>query len=210
MPNWTKRDPTRCHPVFFYFFILILPWANSRRSLPPHIPQHRLKYSSCPTYFIVHEFSLSHCSYCPFLCLHPSHTAFFLRFYLFIHEKHRDTGGGRSRLHAEGPMWDWILWLYDHALGRRQTPNRWATQGSPHTAFWLVYQSPGLSLRFWSLYLWHIHLIFPDFSFNAQNDFVSSSLIRFQWVFLIVNIKSNCITFWDRTPTLKASSAKDL
>ena len=151
MPNWTKRDPTRCHPVFFYFFILILPWANSRRSLPPHIPQHRLKYSSCPTYFIVHEFSLSHCSYCPFLCLHPS-----------------------------------------------------------HTAFWLVYQSPGLSLRFCSLYLWHIHLIFPDFSFNAQNDFVSSSLIRFQWVFLIVNIKSNCITFWDRTPTLKASSAKDL
>ena len=35
---------------------------------------------------------------------------FFLRFYLFIHEKHReggrDIGRGRSRVHAGSPMWD--------------------------------------------------------------------------------------------------------
>ena len=42
---------------------------------------------------------------------------FFLRFYLFIHERHkkrerergRDTGRGRSRLHAGSPTWDLIL-----------------------------------------------------------------------------------------------------
>ena len=46
---------------------------------------------------------------------------FFLRFYLFIHERHthrgRDTGRGRSRLHAGSPMWDLIPGLQDHALG---------------------------------------------------------------------------------------------
>ena len=48
---------------------------------------------------------------------------FFLRFYLFIHEGHRekerqrDTGRGRSRLHAGSPMWDSIPGLQDHALG---------------------------------------------------------------------------------------------
>ena len=45
-------------------------------------------------------------------------------------ERGRDTGGGRSRLHAGSLMWDSILWLQDHALGRRPTLNRWATQGS--------------------------------------------------------------------------------
>ena len=35
---------------------------------------------------------------------------FFLRFHLFIHERQRgrDTGWGRSRLHAGSPMWDSI------------------------------------------------------------------------------------------------------
>ena len=60
----------------------------------------------------------------------------FKRFYLFIHERHRekergrDTGRGRSRLHAGSPMWDSILGLQDHTLGWRQVLNRWATQGS--------------------------------------------------------------------------------
>ena len=50
---------------------------------------------------------------------------FFLRFYLFIHrdierERGRDTGKGRSRLHAESLTWDLILGLQDHALGWRQ------------------------------------------------------------------------------------------
>ena len=48
---------------------------------------------------------------------------FFLRFYLFIHnrqrERGRDTGRGRSRLHAGSPMWDSIPGLQDHTLGCR-------------------------------------------------------------------------------------------
>ena len=39
-------------------------------------------------------------------------------------ERDRDTGRGRSKLHAGSLMWDSIPVLWDHALGRRQTPNR--------------------------------------------------------------------------------------
>ena len=46
-------------------------------------------------------------------------------------ERGRDTGRGRSRLHAGTPMPDSILGLQDHVLGQRQAPNRCATQGSP-------------------------------------------------------------------------------
>ena len=55
--------------------------------------------------------------------------SFCLRFYLFIHERHREkeaeTGRGRSRsrLHAGTLMWNLILGLQDHALGRRQALN---------------------------------------------------------------------------------------
>ena len=50
---------------------------------------------------------------------------FFKRFYLFIHERHREsekergrvTGRGRSKLHAGSPTGDSILGLQDHALG---------------------------------------------------------------------------------------------
>ena len=52
----------------------------------------------------------------------------FLRFYLFIHERHtqrgRDISRGRSRLPEGSPMWDSIPGLQDHALGRRQVLNR--------------------------------------------------------------------------------------
>ena len=58
----------------------------------------------------------------------------FLRFYLFIHERHRergrDMGRGRSRLHAGSPAWDSIPGLWDHALSRRQMLNCWDTQAS--------------------------------------------------------------------------------
>ena len=51
---------------------------------------------------------------------------FFLRFYLFIHERRRerdrDRGKGRSRLHAGSPMWDSIPGLQNHALGQRAQP----------------------------------------------------------------------------------------
>ena len=46
-------------------------------------------------------------------------------------ERGRDTGRGRSRLHAGSPMWDSIPGLQNHALGRRQALNHWATEGFP-------------------------------------------------------------------------------
>ena len=65
--------------------------------------------------------------------LQPIVANFFLRFYLFMIERRgRDTGRGRSRLHARSPRRDSIPGLQDRALGQRQTPNRWATQGSSH------------------------------------------------------------------------------
>ena len=44
---------------------------------------------------------------------------------LFIYERHREakTGKERSRPHAGSPMWDLILGLQDHTLGRRQMLN---------------------------------------------------------------------------------------
>ena len=50
-------------------------------------------------------------------------------------ERGRDTGRGRSRLHAGSPTWDSIPGLQDHALGRRQAPNRWPTQASQKYPF---------------------------------------------------------------------------
>ena len=38
-------------------------------------------------------------------------------------ERGRDTGKGRSRLHAGSRMWDSILGLRPHALSQRQMPN---------------------------------------------------------------------------------------
>ena len=50
------------------------------------------------------------------------HTSAFLKkdfIYLFMRdtERSRDTGRGRSRLHAGSPMWDSIPGLQDHTLG---------------------------------------------------------------------------------------------
>ena len=51
------------------------------------------------------------------------HSFFFFFKVLFIYswetewERGRDTGRGRSRLHAGSPMWDSILGLQDHTLG---------------------------------------------------------------------------------------------
>ena len=38
-------------------------------------------------------------------------------------ERDRDTGRGRSRLHARSRMWDSIAGLWDHALSQRQVLN---------------------------------------------------------------------------------------
>ena len=43
--------------------------------------------------------------------------------YLFIHERHRDQGRERSRVHAGTLKWDSIPGLQDHALGQRQALN---------------------------------------------------------------------------------------
>ena len=52
---------------------------------------------------------------------------FFLRFYLFIHGRHKERGGdtdrGRSRLPTGSPMWNSILGPRDHDLSQRQTLN---------------------------------------------------------------------------------------
>ena len=62
----------------------------------------------------------------------------FLKDFLFINswETHRerkrgrDTGRGRSRLHAGSPTLDPIRGLQDQALGWRQTLNHWTTQAA--------------------------------------------------------------------------------
>ena len=46
-------------------------------------------------------------------------------------ERCKDTGGGRSRLHAGSPTWDSIPGLQDRALGQRQALNHRATQECP-------------------------------------------------------------------------------
>ena len=52
---------------------------------------------------------------------------FFKKIYLFIHERHtergRNTGRGRSRLHAGSPMWDSIPGFQDHTLSGKQMLN---------------------------------------------------------------------------------------
>ena len=52
------------------------------------------------------------------ICSYPDPFILFLkRCYLFIHERHRDTGRGRNKLHAGNLMRDSILGLQDHTLG---------------------------------------------------------------------------------------------
>ena len=105
-------------------------WLGDQDTSYIHIPCtfHHVLQSWTSSLTPLPEPQLVHCS------------LFFLRFYLFIHERHRErerergrnTGRGRDRLHAGSPMWDLILGLQDHALGQRQVLNRWATQGSLH------------------------------------------------------------------------------
>ena len=61
---------------------------------------------------------------------------FFYLYLLFMTEteRGRDTGRGRSRLHARSLMWDSILGLQDHTLGQRYTKPL-SHQGCPGKIF---------------------------------------------------------------------------
>ena len=85
--------------------------------------------------------SLSLAQMSPFLLL------FFLRFYLFIHrhtkrERSRDTGRGRSRLHAGSLMWDSIPGLQDHTPDCRQRQ----TAAPPGLSTFSVFKVPSVEL----------------------------------------------------------------
>ena len=121
--------------------------------------------------FLVHDKSMlcskSERSSCQFFFAMCPTCSFLKRFiYLFLfmidterereRERSRDTGGGRRRLHAGSPTWDSIPGLRDRALGQRQVPNHWATQGSPTCSFC----SPTYCFCFCCLCFWcQIHKI---------------------------------------------------
>ena len=83
---------------------------------------------------------------------------FFLRFYLFTHERHRErereaeTQGEGEAGSVQSTIWDSILGLQDHALGQRQALNLWATQGTPYFKllrnFHIAFQNGCTSLHF--------------------------------------------------------------
>ena len=56
---------------------------------------------------------------------------------MIVTERERERERQRHRQREKqapctgSPMWDSIPGLQDRALGQRQAPNRWATQGSP-------------------------------------------------------------------------------
>ena len=50
-------------------------------------------------------------------------------------ERGRDTGRGRSRLHAGSPTWDPIQLLQDHTTGPKVAPNCWVTRAAPKCPF---------------------------------------------------------------------------
>ena len=118
---------------------------------------------------------------------------FFLRFYLFIHERHqergRDTGRGRSRLHAGSPMWDSIPELRNLALSQRQMINRWTTQVSQYCRFLYIYFVV-LSTSCNYLNLWSVenlkhasHWTMSWAPWRLKLRFTSTSLPSKQWSF---------------------------
>ena len=84
----------------------------------------------------------------------------------------RDTGRGRSRLHAGNPTWDSIPRLQDHTLGWRQVLNRWATQAS-HPWPFLVYEWMKPPLAYTSLgWILCLHLYMVEGSRNVYYYFL--------------------------------------
>ena len=94
-------------------------------------------------------------------------------FYLFIHERHnrergRETGRGRSRLHAWSLMRDSIPELLDHALSQKQTLNHWATQVSLNMRYLLMVRKTDYIPQ---ILLWKIWYIIPDWSYLVEKNF---------------------------------------
>ena len=81
---------------------------------------------------------------------------FFLRFYIFIHERHRERsryiGRGRNRLRIGSPMQNSIPGPRDHNLSQRQMLNYWATQ-VPLSWVGLMNESLG-DPAFWFSFFW--------------------------------------------------------
>ena len=76
----------------------------------------------------------------------PKICGFFLNLFIHLWETERDREADNRRrekqLHAGSPMRDSIPGLQDRALGQRQAPNHWATQGSPKICWLFFVQSP--------------------------------------------------------------------
>ena len=112
---------------------------------------------------------------------------FFLRFYLFAHEKHterergRDTGRGRSRLHAGSLMWDSIPGPRGHVLGWRQTLNCWAPQASQHMLLWII--------------VLKICIIILDTPGNPVSGSFAGSFVPMKWTYSACSVKAWTIGF---------------
>ena len=68
----------------------------------------------------------------------------------------RDTGRGRSRLHAGSPTWDSILGLRDHALGGRQALKPLSHPGCPRNLY------PSLFLKHFFFSLIQVSVPMPE------------------------------------------------
>ena len=107
-------------------------------------------------------------------------------------ERGRDTGRGRSRLHAGSPTLNSIPGLQDHTLGWRQTLNCWATQASLFFIFWYCVWTPFPHPHPWILSCkFHSYKPFMSKFFNlhwAQAAFMSPTL-----VFICLRLKKICV-----------------
>ena len=84
-----------------------------------------------------------------------SNQDFFLRFYLFIHERHtergRNIGRERSRIPTGSLMQDLIPGTWDHVLNQRQMLNQWATQVPLQPSFFAAFFSLTLKMNYYRL-----------------------------------------------------------
>ena len=102
--------------------------------------------------------------------------------YLFMidsqRERGRDTGRGRSRLHAGSPTWDSIPGLQDHALGWRR---RWTT-GPPGLPTFIIILGKSHSRETLKVHKWTFQIVERGREWSRNNNFKDikhSSIIPF-------------------------------